>query len=213
MNKELSKTFFELSEGNKQKLKSTAEVILTILGIAGLVAVSVIAPNVLQIMKGLSNSGEYRQRFSKSQIENKKQLISSISSLKHRGYIRIEQKKSGLLLYLTEKGKKRLNKINWNNYRVGQKGKWNGHWWLVLADVPSAEFRYNEDAFRKKLKQMGFYRLQKSVWMYPFDPRAEIDYVSQYFDIGKYVTVMEVINLDPSDKKFAYDYFKEKGVI
>jgi len=49
--------------------------------------------------------------------------------------------------------------------------------------------------------------------MYPFDPRREIDYVSTYYRINGFVTVMEVARVDPSDKKVLVKHFREAGIL
>jgi DNA-binding transcriptional regulator PaaX len=85
---------------------------------------------------------------------------------------------------------------------------WNRHWWVVLADIPSKDFRVQADMFRKKLKNMEFYPLQRTVWIHPFDPRDEIDFVSVHYGIERFVTVLEATTLHADDRERLEKYFK-----
>ena len=40
-----------------------------------------------------------------------------------------------------------------------------GQWRLALADIPSNPYRPNADQFREKVKRMGLYPLQRTVWV------------------------------------------------
>ena len=64
-----------------------------------------------------------------------------------------------------------------------------------------------------KLKDMGFYPLQRTLWFYPFDPRKELESVLRRYDIGRFVTVMEVNRLDKSDEKIMKKYFRSQKII
>jgi DNA-binding transcriptional regulator PaaX len=37
------------------------------------------------------------------------------------------------------------------------------------------------------LRQLGFYQLQKSCFIYPFDCRSEIDFISEIYEVSPYV--------------------------
>jgi hypothetical protein len=39
----------------------------------------------------------------------------------------------------------------------------------------------------KKLKEIGMYQLQKSVYVYPFECKDELDFIIEYFGLRKYV--------------------------
>jgi len=43
----------------------------------------------------------------------------------------------------------------------------------------------HREAFRGKLKELNFYPLQKSVWIYPFKCKDEIDLLRDFFGLSQ----------------------------
>ncbi len=78
---------------------------------------------------------------------------------------------------------------------------------------PHKKYRQGADLLRRKLKQLGFYPLQRSLWFYPYNPVEEIEYISNYFGIGQFVTIMEICKLDIQDAKKLEKYFKASNIL
>ena len=72
---------------------------------------------------------------------------------------------------------------------------WDGKWRLVVFDIPE-KLRKGRDALRAKIKELGFYELQKSVFVFPYECRDEIDFIVEFFGLRKYVRygVLEFID-------------------
>lgn len=83
---------------------------------------------------------------------------------------------------ITEKGKQRLKKSEFDNLAVPRLDQWDGKWRLVLFDVPEPRKKSRRD-FRRKLQVMGFYQLQKSAWIIPYPCDKEVDLVRQVFEV------------------------------
>jgi len=62
--------------------------------------------------------------------------------------------------------------------------KWDTKWRLVIFDISHLKKKYRE-AFRGKLKELGFWYLQKSVWLHPFECRDEIALLRDFFGLTK----------------------------
>ncbi|MBI4363722.1 MAG: hypothetical protein HY545_02630 [Candidatus Doudnabacteria bacterium] len=202
----LPKKRLELSEKQLRGLKTTAQIILAIGLVAGAISLAVLAPNALQLLKPFvtkNRTKEDRQR------QNRK-FVKSLYYLKQRGDIELIPIGKDFILKVTQKGRKKVKKLQFETLSIVTDKKWNKRWWLVLADIPSKTHRGRADAFRDKLKILGFYPLQRTVWVYPFDPRDEVDFVSSYYDLTQFVTVMEVSTVDPADEKMLVDFFREK---
>lgn len=74
----------------------------------------------------------------------------------------------------------------------------------MIFDISQLKKLYRE-AFRGKLKELGFYQLQKSVWIYPFDCRAEIELLREFFGLSEKeirLVVAEDIERSGELKKF-----------
>jgi len=64
--------------------------------------------------------------------------------------------------------------------------KWSGKWYLVFFDVPEIQ-RNKRDYLRYFLKKIGFFQYQKSVYVFPFNCKKEIDLIRQIVEGGKYM--------------------------
>jgi len=114
-----------------------------------------------------------------------------------------------LTLVLNEAGKKRALTYQVKNIQVPKPGMWDKKWRVVLFDIPEDE-REARDAFRGHVDYMGFFCLQKSVWVYPFDCRNEIDFIVELLDIKKYVRFIIADHIDNEEhiKDFFIGVFK-----
>ena len=48
----------------------------------------------------------------------------------------------------------------------------------------------------EKIKDLGFFPVAKSVFVYPFECRNEIDFVSEFFNVGRSVHYIVAKELD-----------------
>ena len=105
---------------------------------------------------------------------NKQKLIN-----KKRDY------NGSVLVSLTEKGI--LRAINYKFRQLPyKKQKWDGKWRMVAFDIPR-ECEKGRKALVYRLKTSGFYEMQESIFLYPYDCKAEIDVLLDLFKIKKYV--------------------------
>lgn len=98
-------------------------------------------------------------------------------------------------LVLNEKGKKRALTYHAKNMKIEHPPKWDKKWRVIIFDIPEDE-REARDALREHLEYMGFYILQRSVFVYPFDCRDQIEFLVELYDIRKYVRFMLVEHID-----------------
>lgn len=104
--------------------------------------------------------------------------------LKRKGYLNIEQKGHKVHIGLTEKGRKRAGKYLIDDLRIEKPKKWDGTYRIVIFDIPNIT-NLKRNAFRGKLKELGFYCLQRSVWVYPYECGKEITILREFFGLTK----------------------------
>src|ERR1035437_5363263 len=92
---------------------------------------------------------------------------------------------------LTPKGEARLRNIVIDDIKIKNPKKWDGKWRLVIYDLP-IRFKKARNAFRWKLKDLGFFQFQKSVWIYPYPCEEEILFVADFFGVRKHIEILEV---------------------
>jgi len=94
---------------------------------------------------------------------------------------------------LTEAGKKIVKKIQLENMRVQKQEKWDGKWRIIIFDIPEGNKRRGKakrDAMRLKMKAMGFYQLQKSVWAHAYPCEEEIRLLCEILKISPFVNII-----------------------
>jgi len=110
-----------------------------------------------------------------------------------------ENKDGIITLILNEKGKERALQMNFDQLEIKRPKTWDGEWQLVAFDVPEKR-RKIRDAFRNKLKELGFYELHHSLFVFPYPCRDEIDFIVEVLDARPYVIYGQINNLSPDAK-------------
>jgi len=133
---------------------------------------------------------------------DKKKLRKEISQLYQTKLVkRIENPDGSCTMELTEKGKMKALTFYFDGIKV-KRGDWDGKWRLVVFDIPE-KLKRGRNALRNKIKKLGFYEFQKSVWIYPYKCKDEIDFIIEFFGLRKYVRfgVLESIDNELHLKK------------
>lgn len=168
-----------------------AKEILKAMAIGGVLAASLALPNLPQVLKFLGVVG----------AKDKYRVKRTIYNLKEKRLI--DFRENGLI-EITEKGKKRILQYDIEDMNIKLPPKWDGHWRIVIFDIPE-KFKKARNALNRKIKDLGFFPLQKSVFVFPFECRNEIDFVSEFFNVGKFVHYIVAKELD--SEKFLKQYF------
>lgn len=90
---------------------------------------------------------------------------------------------------ITVAGLARLAKRNLHN-SMDTPSYWDQRWRVVIFDIPVSHGTHRR-AFTYKLKQLGFYPLQRSVWVHPFPASKVIQQLCEVYGIEKFVTYLE----------------------
>ena len=68
-------------------------------------------------------------------------------------------------------------------------GVWDRKWRIIIFDIPQ-ELHRERIKFRRKLKSMGFFMLQKSVFVFPYPCNEEITDLSNILGVTDYVDII-----------------------
>ncbi len=149
--------------------------ILYWLMVAGVVAISATSPYFgVNLIKSIKRWQKHKP----------KKVYDAFYRLLKSGCVKMEKKKHQIYISLTEKGKKKAGWLQIDALKIKRPKKWDGKWRIVIFDISQLK-RIYRDAFRGKLKELGFYRLQKSVWIHPFDCRDEIELLREFFGLSE----------------------------
>ena len=199
------------SETEIKAFKSLALLALAMVALACTATLAVVAPNLIGAIGKMATS-----RFKGSNLikkEKSKKSVEVFYYLKKSGLIKVKKTPTEIWLSLTGKGKQRLKNLKFDILRIKPQAKWDKKWWLVAADIPTKNYKTAADLFRKKLKEMGFWSLQRTLWLYPFDPRDEVQFIAKHYGIQNFITAMEVSRLDSEDEKALKNHFISIGVL
>lgn len=206
---------FELSERQLKILKTTSHVLLALGIVGGAVTLMTLASNAFQVLgklpwadRAFGSKKPKRVRLGRQEQKIRKAFYY----LKSKGYIELIPQGEDFLMKVTQKGRKFEKRMKLAELAVDCSGKWDGQWWVVVADVPTP-YKPRADLFREKLKELKFFAMQRTVWLHPYDPRAEVEFLSAYLRIDRYVTVMQVSHLDPLDEKVIKKFYRKVHLI
>ena len=168
----------------------------------GLIGTALVAPNALLAFdKPLK---KYYKKLDK--IERQREYRALLGYLRKSGLINYNANFNGIKL--TANGIKRAEKANLDNISIAKPSNWDNRWRLVFFDIPEKN-KTARDALSRKLKDIGFLQLQKSVWIHPFPCREEIATITEQLQIRQYVTYIETSHIDSHDQlvKMFQSYF------
>ncbi len=176
--------------------------VLFMLAVAGIFAVAATSPNFLiNITKAIIKDRKYKKKYGDL---NENSLARSLSGLNKNKIIIIEEKEGKFKVKLTEKGKKVVKEILFDDMKIEKQSVWDKKWRVIIFDIPEKKGKRARDAMRWKLRNMGFFQLQKSVWVCPYPCEKEVQLICEVFKINPFVNIVtaEKIYNDDNLRKY-----------
>lgn len=152
------------------------------------------------IALGLSTSpGAPRRIFSAVSREwkyiNRQYLYRVIKEFREERLVDYRENDDGSIrIVLTEKGKNRALEFKVDEIKIKEPKYWDKKWRVVFFDIPEKR-RVLRNALRDKLKYLGFFKLQESVFVHPYPCFDEINFLVEFFEIRRYVRMGEMTKL------------------
>lgn len=114
----------------------------------------------------------------------KKRLYDTFYNFKKQGLLKIERRNHQVYISLTEKGRKKANWMQIDDLKIKKPKKWDRKWRVVIFDIVQLK-TLQRNAFRSKIRELGFKPLQKSVWVHPFKCEDEVALLRDFFGLTK----------------------------
>lgn len=152
---------------------------------------------VLTVAGGSPYTGRYvaRKVFQKKKNSQRK-ATNSFYYLRKRGLVEMRRDGHDIHIALTKEGRKLAGKYQIDDLSIARPKKWDKKWRLIVFDIPATS-NIIRDVFRGKLKEFGFYQLQKSTWIYPFECKEEINLLREFLGADrKQIQVLEVSKME-----------------
>lgn len=182
-NENILRRNLELEVKRKTRRTNLKKIILATVGLAGMMAIAAVAPNILGAMGKLGIIPRKRQ---------KEFIEASRGRLIKAGFLTRDDRG---MLRITPAGKKYLLKeIIYENFK-NKKRKWDGKWRVLIFDIPEKR-KLDRDRVRYTFISLGFMRLQDSVWIYPYDCEDLVTLLKADLKMGKDILYMIVDALE-----------------
>ncbi|MEK7063802.1 MAG: hypothetical protein AAB955_03900 [Patescibacteria group bacterium] len=159
----------------KRRAAGQALTHLVLMGLATVgVASVIIAPGLAEVARLLPRE----QRYGRG-------LEQVMRTLYRRGYITLSGSHGARKAQLTDAGR-RIAHLYSIQRKKPDRRTWDQGWFMVSFDIPK-EQRKSRDAFRHKLKELGFAQYHKSLYIHPSDYSSELDFLTDYYGVSSNV--------------------------
>ena len=163
--------------------ETTKQKILLLLSSGVVLGLSRSPKNYFKIMKDLPSAWK--------EID-KNRLYRVVREFYNDRLVDFKEDKDGLAkIILTKEGEKKALKFKIDEMKIKKPTKWDDEWRVVIFDIPE-RFKKAREALRKKLKDLGFIKLQESVFVLPYECENEINFITEIFLIRPFVRFMRV---------------------
>lgn len=126
---------------------------------------------------------------------DQRRLKRTLKEMIERRMLALSETDKETTIIVTEKGKRQLLKYNIKTMTLNKPDVWDGKWRVVIFDVKEGKKSMRE-SLRRKMKQLEFYQLQKSVYVSPYPCEKEMSFIRQYYLIGGEVSYFLATDLE-----------------
>lgn len=150
--------------------------LLSTLIVAGALPIAIAAPKVFSLVAG--------KNMDLLPTNPKQRLRETVSRLKRKGLVEFREEDGKRRMRLTPKGLTEARRLQSVPIPVPIPRRWDRRWRIVTFDIPERR-RPLRDRVRLLVRRLGFYRLQDSVWIYPYDCEELITLVKTDLRTGR----------------------------
>lgn len=161
----------EKRESKRIRKSRLQKAILESVKVAGVLSVALLAPNAIKTLKAFGLMPK---------IRGKEYVASSASKLVKKGLLKF----NGRNYELTKAGGKILEFWSIGDFIIEKPKRWDGKWRVVIFDIPEKK-RGVRVWISKLFAKAGLYRLQDSVWVYPYDCEDIMGLLKTELGVGK----------------------------
>lgn len=176
---------------SRTRSRVTTHAIIKAIGVATAAGMVIMAPNTVVALDKLLQG--------KDAARNKRAL----ADLKYRRLVETRLVNGACEYRLTKYGVDRFFKIQLDDLTIPMPRRWDHKWRVVAFDIP-APLRSKRRPLLTYLKQLGFYKLQDSLWVHPFECEREVGIVLTVCGLDKHVTYMTVTDGNFADHATAH---------
>ncbi len=134
--------------------------------------------------------------FNRYEYKNRKNYVG-FKNLERRGLIKDEGDDR---FTFTKHGQDWIHRSIIKYFMLKSRGKWDKKWRVIIFDIPQ-ELHKERVKFRQKLKSLGFFMLQKSVFIFPYFCKEEIGDICVRLGVSDYVDILVAESAGSQEKE------------
>ena len=115
-----------------------------------------------------------------SDIRKRSRILSDLNKKKLLDFKELQD--GSIKIVISQAGKNIVQQYKLDDMKIAKPNNWDRQWRIVIYDIPQ-KFRKASDVFRRKIRELGMYQLQKSIWVYPYDCFKELDFLCAVYGI------------------------------
>ena len=181
----------------KEKAKKVSKIIVLALFWGGAIAIATTSPAfVPKMMPRILRYVSWKIRSKKQ----KRKFTNAFYYLKNKGLLKIEYRGKQIYVSLTKEGRKKAGKYQIDDLKIKKPWRWDKKWRVLIFDVKE-EYKDKREALRGKLKDLGLFQLQDSVWVCPYGFQKEIDILREFFGFNSgELKIIEASRIEGEDE-------------
>lgn len=192
----------EYEKKTKEKRYAPVREVLAFLGSGAVLTGAILAPKAASFLYSLIRESPDWDTW---KHYNTSYLQRTLKRLEKQKEVEISVENGTAVVKLTKNGKRKILKYNIDQLEIPKPMTWDLHWRLVLYDVPVSQHDLGE-LIRQALRSIGFYPIQKSVYLYPYPCFDQVEFLREYYGLGTSFQYMLVKKIEHDE---AYKtYFK-----
>lgn len=168
-----------------------AKGILKVLAMAGVVAIAATSPPLARFLWETF----FKDKTQQKKAEEFRRFSRALAYLRKSRLLILKENSDGALtVELSENGKRKIKEFQVEDLQIKRYAKWDGIWRIVIFDIPKKK-SHERETFRGKLKELGFFQLQESVWAFPYPCQQEVEFIVELFGVYPYVNFIEAVHI------------------
>jgi hypothetical protein len=197
----ISLLLIKQTQQKEQKAKyAPIKEVLALIGHGAIISSALLSVNgAANIIKLVQESPDWDswKRYNVSYLQR---TLRRLASQKH---VEVAKVHGESIVSLTKLGKRKILKFSQDTLRVDKPDHWDGKWRLVMYDVPTSRRELSE-LLRQAIRALGFYKMQESVYVYPYPCFDQIEFLREYYSLGDIVQYMLVDKIEHDEAYMTY---------
>ena len=187
----------------KSVYKTIMNYSMAITGTIGIMALFIAMPGIAIPINLIFKELKHRKVYD---IDDRRKIYPNdlkriFEKMKKQRLIKIIETNEGTKIILKKDGVKKIIINNIDEPKIQLQKEWDKIWRVVIFDIPE-KFKRERDNFVKKIKELNFYPLQKSVFVFPYPTNDLIDFLSEIYQISPYIRIIETSKIEGDDEIF-----------